>query len=78
MSPYACIIMFCEVSQSVTQVGKDKTFIVLYLYMRKLLVGTIEWFNQGRTDAEAEAPILWPPDMKKSQLLGKDPDAGKD
>ena len=46
--------------------------------MRKLLVGTTEWFNQGRTDAEAEAPILWPPDMKKSQLLGKDPDAGKD
>ena len=31
----------------------------------------------GRTDAEAEAPILWPPDAK-SQLTGKDPDAGKD
>ena len=31
----------------------------------------------GRTDAEAEAPILWPPDMK-CQLTGKDPDAGKD
>ena len=30
----------------------------------------------GRTDAEAEAPILWPPDMK-SQLIRKDPDAGK-
>ena len=29
-----------------------------------------------RTDAEAEAPILWPPDVK-SQLTGKDPDAGK-
>ena len=29
------------------------------------------------TDAEAEAPILWPPDAK-SQLIGKDPDAGKD
>ena len=29
------------------------------------------------TDAEAEAPILWPPDAK-SQLTGKDPDAGKD
>ena len=28
-------------------------------------------------DAEAEAPILWPPDVK-SQLIGKDPDAGKD
>ena len=31
----------------------------------------------GRTDAEAEAPIFWPPDVK-SQLIGKDPDAGKD
>ena len=31
----------------------------------------------GRTDAEAEAAILWPPDAK-SQLIGKDPDAGKD
>ena len=31
----------------------------------------------GRTDAKAEAPILWPPDVK-SQLTGKDPDAGKD
>ena len=31
----------------------------------------------GRTDAEAEAPILWPPDTK-SQFTGKDPDAGKD
>ena len=31
----------------------------------------------GRTDAEAAAPILWPPDMK-NWLTGKDPDAGKD
>ena len=31
----------------------------------------------GRTDAEAETPILWPPDAK-NQLIGKDPDAGKD
>ena len=31
----------------------------------------------GRTDTEAEAPILWPPDAK-SQLIGKDPNAGKD
>ena len=31
----------------------------------------------GRTEAEAEVPILWPPDMK-SQLTGKEPDAGKD
>ena len=31
----------------------------------------------GRTDVEAEAPILQPPDAK-SQLIGKDPDVGKD
>ena len=31
----------------------------------------------GRTDAEAEAPILWPPDSK-SWLIGKDPHVGKD
>ena len=31
----------------------------------------------GRTGAEAEAPILWPPDVK-SRLIGKDPDAGQD
>ena len=30
-----------------------------------------------RTDAEAEAPVLWPPDVK-SRLIGKDPDAGRD
>ena len=30
-----------------------------------------------RSDAEAEAPILWPPDAKR-RLTGKDPDAGKD
>ena len=31
----------------------------------------------GRTDAEAEAPIVWPPDAK-GRLIGKDPNAGKD
>ena len=31
----------------------------------------------GRIDAEAETPILWPPDAK-NRLIGKDPDAGKD
>ena len=31
----------------------------------------------GRIDVEAETPILWPPDGK-SQLIGKDPEAGKD
>ena len=31
----------------------------------------------GRTDAEAETPVTWPPDVK-NQLIGKDPDAGQD
>ena len=35
------------------------------------------WIFIGRTDADAEAPLIWPPDVK-SQLIGKDPDAGKD
>ena len=34
------------------------------------------WIFTGRTDAEAEIPILWPPD--ESWLIWKDPDAGKD
>ena len=39
--------------------------------------GNQSWMFIGRTDAEAEAPILWPHDAK-SWLIGKDPDAGKD
>ena len=39
--------------------------------------GNQPWISIGRTDVEAEAPIFWPPDAK-SQLNGKDPDAGKD
>ena len=39
--------------------------------------GNQPWIFIGGTDAEAEAPILWPPDMK-SRLTGKDPDARKD
>ena len=38
--------------------------------------GNQSWIFIGRTDAEAEAPILWPPDVK-SQFIGKDADAGK-
>ena len=33
-------------------------------------------YSLGRTDAEAEAPIFWPPDTK-SLLIGKDPELGK-
>ena len=41
------------------------------------LKGNQPWIFIESTDVEAEAPILWPPDMK-SQLIGKDPDDGKD
>jgi len=39
--------------------------------------GNQSWIFIGRTDAEAETPILWPPDAE-NWLIGKDPDAGKD
>ena len=39
--------------------------------------GNQSWIFIERTDAEAKAPILWPPNAK-NQLIGKDPDAGKD
>ena len=39
--------------------------------------GNQSWIFIGRTDAEAEAPVLWPLDAK-GQHIGKDPDAGED
>ena len=39
--------------------------------------GNQSWIFIERTDAEAKAPILWPPDVR-SRLTRKDPDAGKD
>ena len=39
--------------------------------------GNLSWIFIGRTDAEAKALIPWPPDAK-GQLIGKDPDAGRD
>ena len=39
--------------------------------------GDQSWVFIGRTDAETETPILWPP-YAKSRLVGKDPDAGRD
>ena len=40
-------------------------------------IGNQSWIFIGRTDADAETPILWSPDLK-NWLTGKDPDAGKD
>ena len=39
--------------------------------------GDQSWVFVGKTDAEAETPVLWPP-RAKSLLIGKDPDAGRD
>ena len=54
---------------SVVEVPVDGFFFFLF--------GSQPWIFIGRTDAETEAPILWPLDVKK-HLTGKDPDAGKD
>ena len=51
----------------------DPTLTSINIYWEKTIALTI--WTIGR--AEAEAPILWPPDSK-SQLIGKDPDAGQD
>ena len=39
--------------------------------------GNQSWAFTGKTNVEAETPILWPPDAQ-NKLIGKDPDAGKD
>ena len=41
------------------------------------LKGNQPWIFIGRTDAEAESPVIWPPDAK-NWLIWKDPEAGKD
>ena len=63
-------------------IESKKEWIYIYIYNWFKPVnpkGNQSWIFIGRTDAEAEAPapILWPPD-EKNWLIGKDPDAGKD
>ena len=57
----------------------DNYFLVIFVRRIKAVnpEGNQPWLSTGRTDAEAKAPILWPPDAK-SWLIRKDPDAGKD
>ena len=55
----------------------EKFYFVYRSLVNLITMGDQPWIFIGRTDAEAEAPILWPPDVK-SRLIGKDPDAGKD
>ena len=51
----------------------DITYFCIYIFPKT----NQSWIFTGRTSGEAEAPILWPHDVK-SWLRGKDPDAGKD
>ena len=81
-----------ELDHKESWVPKNWCFrVVVLLLMLKTLKGSMDskeikpvspkgnqpWIFTGRTDAEAEAPTLWPPDAK-SWLIGKDPDSGKD
>ena len=47
------------------------------LYKAVSFQGNQPWILVGRIDAEAETPILWPPDAKR-QFIGKDPEARQD
>ena len=59
-------------------VGEDSwEFLGLQGDPTSLSKGNQSWIFIGRTDAEVETPILWPPDVK-IWLIWKDPDAGKD
>ena len=61
--------------------GLEKTTLESPLECKEIKLlnpkGNQPWISIGKTDAKAEAPILWPPDVK-NWLIGKDPDAGKD
>ena len=71
--------------------GEHQSIDAFELWCRRILF-TVPWtarrsnqsilkdinlYTDWKTDAEAEASILWPPDMK-NPFIGKDPDAGKD
>ena len=56
-----------------------KVFTCIFLKSKNIVnsKGNQSWVFIGKTDAEAEAPVLWTPD-EKNWLTGKDPDARKD
>ena len=62
-----------------THFKKGRLAMEIWSYLHKPVnpKGNQSWIFIGRTDGEAEAPILWPTDTK-NWLIGKDPDAGKD
>ena len=55
----------------------EKKNLIIMLFCLMAYIISKSWIFIGRTDAKAEAPILWPPDAK-NWLTGKDPDAEKD
>ena len=83
------VVMYgCELDHKESWVIKNCCFWTVVLKTLKILLdckkikpvnskGNQAWMFIGRTDAEAETPILWPPDVK-NWLIRKDPDAGKD
>ena len=91
---YGCESWICECSTCESHFHKESWVPKNQCFWTVLLEKTLEspldckeiqpvhqedqsWVFIGRTDVEAETPILWPP-KAKSQLTGKDPDAGKD
>ena len=86
---FPVVIYWCE-SWSIKK-AEYRTIDTLIVVLEKILESPLDckeiklvnpkgnqsWIFIGRTDANAEAPILWPPDAK-IQLIWKDPDAGKD
>ena len=57
--------------------GEDSEYPLYFKKIKPLNPkGNQSWVFTGRTDVEAETPILWPPNVKSS-LTGKDLDAGK-
>ena len=57
--------------------GRTLPLFIIRFSIWTLPKGNQSWIFIGKTNAKAEAPILWPPDAK-SWLIGNDPDAGKD
>ena len=77
---YCCTRSTSAVHQEAGQRAREVPTAIWALGLRSFGVhpkGNQPWIFIGRTDAEAEAPVLWPPDAK-CRLTGKDPDAGKD
>ena len=64
------LLTFLQENPRVCETGNGVTWASLSAFLN--------WVFIGRTDAEAETPVLWPPHAKRKRLIGKDPDAGRD